>query len=239
MPSCGFKSRSRDSAPSIPHLPRYTSTFSHSRASRCFRCNHLCRSLNRNLLSQTSQVDPVHQSPQTRGTGFSLKGNVSFLPHLTHLVSFLFLNISAGFAFPEPLWSADRSVHGGISSTLPGTLFFSAGRTTDKSIARHFACAYRVRLPMPTGGLCQFYLRSRVVLLYVPVRQSPWLRWVNEERPSSQSADSDFATPWPDRFQILGFPHRCGPVLSPHALPGFHPYGWTPCHPEYSKRFGF
>src|SRR5438046_2362635 len=48
----------------------------------------------------TRQVDPVHQSPQTRAYGFFAKGTVPSSLIFTHLVSFLFL-------------SGDRLLHGG------------------------------------------------------------------------------------------------------------------------------
>jgi len=44
----------------------------------------------------TRQVDPIHQSPQTRAYGFFAKGTVPSSLIFTHLVSFLFLTIFAG-----------------------------------------------------------------------------------------------------------------------------------------------
>src|SRR5712664_3610412 len=57
----------------------------------------------------TRQVDPIHQSPQTRAYGFFAKGTVPSSLIFTHLVSFLFLTIFAG-CLPRPTLVADRSV---------------------------------------------------------------------------------------------------------------------------------
>src|SRR5271167_4678981 len=52
-------------------------------------------------LLSTRQVDPVHQSPQTRAYGFFTKGTVPTSLLFTHLASFLFLTIFAG-CLPRP-----------------------------------------------------------------------------------------------------------------------------------------
>src|SRR5216684_6566582 len=57
----------------------------------------------------TRQVDPIHQSPQTRAYGFFAKGTVPSSLIFTHLVSLLFLTIFAG-CLPRPTPVADNSV---------------------------------------------------------------------------------------------------------------------------------
>ena len=52
--------------------------------------------------------------------------------------------------------------------------------------------------------------------------------------PSSRKRRLDLAPPLADRF-ILGFPIDCGPVLL--LMPFGFPSRWTPCPPEYSKRW--
>src|SRR5262252_1885093 len=61
------------------------------------------------------QVDPVHQSPQTRTYGFFTKGTVPTFLLFTHLVFFLFPTIFAGW--PSPTQFRRR---------LPGHVAFAA-----------------------------------------------------------------------------------------------------------------
>src|SRR5947207_14338806 len=63
----------------------------------------------------TRQVDPVHQSPQTRTYGFFTKGTVPTFLLFTHLVFFLFPTIFAGW--PSPTHFRCR---------LPGHVAFAA-----------------------------------------------------------------------------------------------------------------
>src|ERR1700747_3025708 len=86
----------------------------------------------------TRQVDPVHQSPQTRAYGFFTEGTVPTSLLFTHLISFLFLIIFAG-CLPRP-----NSV-AGCPVTWLSPRFIGNIQPSDysPSLARHFAFAYR------------------------------------------------------------------------------------------------
>src|SRR6516162_3833847 len=98
----------------------------------------------------TRQVDPVHQSPQTRAYGFFAKGTVPSSLIFTHLVSFLFLTIFAG-CLPRPTSVA------GCPVTWLSPRFIGSIQPPDswQSITRHFAFAYRSVYPGATQRLCQ------------------------------------------------------------------------------------
>src|SRR6266853_6816855 len=116
-------------------------------------------------LLSTRQVDPVHQSPQTRAYGFFTEGTVPTSLLFTHLVSFLSLTIFAGCL------SRPSSV-AGCPVTWLSPRFIGTIQPSDywQSVARHFASAYRSAYSGATRRLCQHLLRSRAVLLYRAAR---------------------------------------------------------------------
>src|SRR5260370_8988319 len=96
-------------------------------------------------LLSTRQVDPVHQSPQTRAYGFFTEGTVPTSLIFTHLVSFLFLTIFAGCL------SQPNSV-AGCPVTWLSPRFIGTIQPSDycPSLARHFAFAYSSAYSGPT-----------------------------------------------------------------------------------------
>src|SRR5260370_20950621 len=76
----------------------------------------------------TGQVDPIHQSPQTRAYGFFAKGTVPSSLIFTHLVSFVFLTIFAG-CLPRPPLVAARSV----TRLSPRFRYYSAVRLSARA----------------------------------------------------------------------------------------------------------
>src|SRR5258708_3046863 len=119
----------------------------------------------------TRQVDPIHQSPQTRAYGFFAKGTVPSSLIFTHLVSFLFLPISppllplppllahpysSGFLslpvhlrrLPSPTHSGRRSLGHAAFAALQ--VLFSR-RTTDRASLAISLALIGPLTPMPTG----------------------------------------------------------------------------------------
>src|SRR5271157_138700 len=88
-------------------------------------------------LLRTRQVDPIHQSPQTRAYGFFAHGTV---PPFSPLLIWLLLSSSppSPAVFPDPFpspISRSRRFRRASGTTQPSDDW--------PSIARHFAIAYR------------------------------------------------------------------------------------------------
>src|SRR6266446_2050260 len=116
----------------------------------------------------THQVDPIHQSPQTRAYGFFAKGTVPSSLIFTHLVSFLFLTIFAG-CLPRPTLVADSLGH--VPFITLQVLF--SRRTTDRASLAISLALIGPLTPMPTGDSVSSPEVTRCSS--VPCRpQTPW-----------------------------------------------------------------
>src|SRR5215472_12227492 len=102
----------------------------------------------------TRQVDPIHQSPQTRAYGFFVKGTVPSSLIFSHLVSFLPLTLFAA-CLPRPTLLADRSV----TRLSPRFSYYSA---VGLLIERRSPARLRlyVRLPPCPPGTLSVLLRA-------------------------------------------------------------------------------
>src|SRR6266478_4080722 len=122
----------------------------------------------------TRQVDPIHQSPQTRAYGFFAKGTVPTSLILTHLVSFLFLTIFAG-CLPRPILGADHSV----TQLSLRFRYYSAVRLLTERRSPFSLALIGSLTPVPPGDSASPPEVTRCSS--VPCRpQTPWCGWVNE-----------------------------------------------------------
>src|SRR5260370_30654701 len=115
-------------------------------------------------LLRTRQVDPVHQSPQTRMYGFFTHRTVP----PSRLYSSGFLSLPDHLRrLPSPTHSGRRSLGHAVFAALQ--VLFSR-RTTDRASLAISLALIGPLTPMPTGTL-SVLLRSRAVLLYRAARK--------------------------------------------------------------------
>src|SRR5437899_798178 len=115
----------------------------------------------------TRQVDPIHQSPQTRAYGFFTQGTVPSSLLFTHLVSFLFLTIFAG-CLPRP-----NSVAGCPVTLLSPLQVLFSRPTTDRASLATSLMLIGPLTPVPPGDSASSPEVTRCSS--VPCRpQTPW-----------------------------------------------------------------
>src|ERR1700720_4044876 len=169
-------------------------------------------------LLRTRQVDPVHQSPQTRMYGFFTHGTVP----PSRLYSSGFLSLPDHLRrLPSPTQFRRRS---------PGHVTFitlqviCSRPTTDRASLATSLYTYRFAYPRSTRRFCHFCGGHALFFRTVPPANT-LVRWVNENAFVLEVQTRP--CPTLGRPVHLGFPHRLRPGTSPQAL-RIPPHGGHP-----------